>query len=320
MENTIRPETSAQEGLALEQPVIRKKHWPSLIKKRFSETVFNNLFTLQVQNIKLKRDVRIAAEQNDTMKDSIRYARRIQDAIMHKERHLKKLFPKYFLFYKPKDIVSGDFFWFTQINNKIIIAVADCTGHGIPGAFMSVLGISLLNQIVIEDQNTDTSVILQKLHLKIRKSLAGAFENPEEETQHDGMDVAFVLHRLRSCKHCFFRCFQGSIYLIGSEGLKEIKGSRFPIGGAVRDKERHYESIQLPLVKGNKLYLFTDGYADQFGGPVNRKLMTSRFKSQLLKTSHLPMNLQLVQVEKTFNSWKSTEEQTDDVLVLGLEL
>lgn len=254
---------------------------------------------------------------NNDVSSSIKYAKRIQDAMMLKEKHLFRLFPESFMLFKPRDVVSGDFYWFTKINEKIIVAVADCTGHGIPGAFMSVLGISLLNQIIIEEQNSDPSFILQRLNHKVNKAFSNAYE--AGQASYDGMDISLCCIDYRSMTVTFSGALR-PVYFICREGLREIKGSRYPIGGLNLEAERKYESQKFSFSQGDKLYLFSDGYADQFGGASDKKLMTKKFKSILGRLYYLSMNTQCMELDRILNDWKGSGEQTDDVLVIGVKL
>ncbi len=260
------------------------------------------------------------SRKTDELNDSIIYAKRIQEGMMLKEKHLFRLFPNSFILFKPKDIVSGDFYWFTKIENKIIIAVADCTGHGIPGAFMSVLGISLMNQIVIEEKNSNVSSILQRLNHKLNKAFDYSNDFIEEERRpFDGMDIALCCIDYDSN----FLTYSGALrpmYHISKNELMSIDGSHYPIGGMNLESNRRYESQSVNFSKGDKLYFCSDGYADQFGGSRDKKFMTRNFKNLLLKTSKLSMQTQQLELERKFNEWKSNYEQTDDVLVLGVSL
>ena len=252
------------------------------------------------------------------MQSSIQYAKRIQEAMMLKEKHLLRLFPQSFILFMPRDVVSGDFYWFTKINNKILVAVADCTGHGIPGAFMSVLGINLLSQIIIEEQNTDPSFILQRLDHKVKKALSHSGDT-SDQISNDGMDISLCCIDPGSCQVTFSGALR-SVLHIDSHGINEIRGSRYPIGGLDLEDKRTYENHTFSFKNGDKLYMFSDGYADQFGGTNNKKLMAKRLKDILSGLSHRPMSLQSFQLKKVFNEWKGQADQTDDVLVVGLEL
>lgn len=257
-------------------------------------------------------------KKSHELNESIRYAKRIQDALMLKEKHLTRLFPESFLLFQPKAIVSGDFYWFTRINNRIIVAVADATGHGIPGAFMSVLGISLLNQIILEEQQTDTSLILQRLDHKLKKAFG--YSPEQHNDQHpDGMDIAICSIDTDNRTIQFSGAFR-PLYLLKASGMHVIKGSRYPIGGMNLEPQRHYASQEIAFEPGMRMYLCSDGYADQFGGNQNKKLMTAKFRELLVKTAHYSMNTQQNELLRHLNEWKSNQEQTDDILILGVQL
>lgn len=257
--------------------------------------------------------------KNSELNESIIYAKRIQDGMMLKEKHLYRLFPESFLLFKPKDIVSGDFYWFTRLDKKIIVAVADCTGHGIPGAFMSVLGISLLNQIIIEEQQTNTSLILQRLNHKIKKAFDYSLDYQDEGKHYDGMDIGLCCIDTEKQTIQYSGAFR-PLYVIQNQRLLEIKGSRYPIGGLHLESERQYTGSMLSYLPGDKLYLCSDGFADQFGGVSDKKFMTTKFRKSLLKTSRYSMQTQQRELERTLNEWKNNSEQTDDILIIGLQL
>ncbi|MDQ3046706.1 MAG: serine/threonine-protein phosphatase [Bacteroidota bacterium] len=259
------------------------------------------------------------SEKAVELNDSIIYAKRIQEGMMLKEKHLDRLFPESFIVFKPKDVVSGDFYWFTKVGNKVIVAVADCTGHGIPGAFMSVLGISLLNQIVIEEKNTDVSQILQRLDHKLKKAFSYSSDANEEQKHHDGMDIVICAIDQEEKKVCYAGAFRPLYHLSGNK-LSKLEGSRYPIGGMHLETKRNFESGNFGFSEGDRLYLSTDGFSDQFGGKLNKKFMTKKFQDTLIETSSMPMKLQQIEMEKIFSKWKDNNEQTDDVLVIGLQL
>ena len=263
---------------------------------------------------------KIKNKKSDEINNSILYTKRIQEGMMLKEKHLFRIFPESFNLFKPKDIVSGDFYWFTKIENKIIIAVADCTGHGIPGAFMSVLGISLMNQIVIEEKNTDVSYILQRLDHKLKKAFDYSNEFIDEDKRpFDGMDISICCIDYETNILTFSGALR-PLYHISQNEFTSIDGSSYPIGGMNLEPERGYESQSFNFSKGDKLYLCSDGYADQFGGSKDKNFMTKKFKILLQKTAKFSMHTQQLELERAFNEWKNNYEQTDDVLVVGLEL
>lgn len=269
-------------------------------------------------NITLKEEPQ--KKRSDELNDSIIYAKRIQEGMMLKEKHLFRLFSESFILFKPKDIVSGDFYWFTRIENRIILAVADCTGHGIPGAFMSVLGISLMNQIVIEEKNTDVSFILQRLDHKLKKAFDYSNDLIDEDKRpFDGMDIALCCIDYNT-KNLSYAGALRPLYHISQNDLYTLQGSHYPIGGMNLEINRKYESQSVNFYPGDKLYLCSDGYADQFGGPKNKKFMTKKFKSILQRTAKFSMQTQQLELDRMFNEWRNNYEQTDDVLILGVQL
>ena len=251
--------------------------------------------------------------------DSIIYAKRIQDGMMLKEKHLHRIFSNSFIHMRPRNIVSGDFYWFSRINNKTIIAAADCTGHGIPGALMSILGINLLNQIIIEEKNTDPSFILSRLDHKVNKAFSYTADLLEESNKeyNDGMDIA--LCSIDNDTHIaqFAGAYRPMYYVRHGE-MNEIKGSRCPIGG--HSENSLFENNTVQLQKGDKVYLCSDGYASQFGFMSDKKFSTARLKNMLLQISNLPFSKQKTELEHIFTDWKMSTEQTDDVLVMGFEV
>ncbi len=283
----------------------------NLINKISSKPIEHDKIRLRDDQINKK-----SAELND----SIIYAKRIQEGMMLKEKHLFRLFPESFLLFKPKDIVSGDFYWFTKINNKTLIAVADCTGHGIPGAFMSVLGISLLNQIVIEEKNTDVSFILQRLDHKLKKAFSYSMDLIDEERHpYDGMDIALCCIDQENNTLTFSGALR-PIYHISDTVFNKYDGSRYPIGGLRIEDERKYEPQVITFKKGDRLFLSSDGYADQFGGPKGKKFMVKILKETLIRTSKYSIHTQKMELERMHNEWKNNTEQTDDILLIGLQL
>lgn len=292
----------------------------------FLKTIVNRLFqTDSIREVyeieeKIALKEKIKTIKSNELNDSIIYAKRIQEGMMLKEKHLFRLFSESFILFKPKDIVSGDFYWFTKMDNKTIIAVVDCTGHGIPGAFMSVLGINLLNQIIIEEKNTDVSFILQRLDHKLKKAFDYSNDLIDEDKRpFDGMDISICCIDYETN----FLTYAGALrplYHISKNDFTSLEGSHYPIGGMNLESVRKYESQSMNFMKGDRLYLCSDGYADQFGGPNDKKFMTKKFKSTLLRTAKLSMQTQQLELERMFNEWKGNAEQTDDVLVVGVEL
>ncbi len=256
------------------------------------------------------------AEINKDITDSINYSRRIQDAILPERDILTNFMSDAFFMYNPKDIVSGDFYWFTKYDNKIIVAVADCTGHGVPGAFMSMIGHNLLNEIVNVKDITQPAEILSRLDRGLRKLLKQDNENTSAK---DGMDIAICSIDPENNLLEFAGANRQAV--IFSKGvLNELRGERAPVGGAYREGESRYTNYSMRIEKGDKIYLFTDGLTDQFGGPNNKKLMTKRFRQLLNIVNPLKMAQQKRVISRFFEDWKGSNKQTDDVLLIGMTI
>ncbi len=252
--------------------------------------------------------------------DSIIYAKRIQDGMMLKEKHLQRIYPESFIYMQPRNIVSGDFYWFTRFNNKTIIAAADCTGHGIPGALMSILGINLLNQIIIEEKNTNPSFILHRLDHKVKKAFSYTSDILDEnfkQEHNDGMDIALCCIDSNTNVMQFAGAYR-PVYYVRDGELNEMRGSRHPIGGS--GSEPLFTNFTLHLQKEDKIYMSSDGFASQFGYLEDKKFSTRRMKDMLLHISNAPFNTQKAELDKVFMDWKLNQEQTDDVLVMGFEV
>lgn len=254
------------------------------------------------------------AVKNRHITDSINYARRIQVSILPDSVHIDSKFEEFFVFYKPKDIVSGDFYWFSADEDRILIAAADCTGHGVPGALMSILGQSYLGDIVGENNVTDPALVLNRLHAKVTGTLKQG-EGSKQST-HDGMDIALAKIQFEPLQ-IEFAGAKRPIWLIRNDEFYEVKGSRYPIGGSQYERRVDYESVTVPLESGDNFYMFSDGYADQFGGEHGKKFMVRNFKNLIMEIKDLPMNEQNRIIKERFYSWKGDFEQIDDVLVIG---
>ncbi len=272
--------------------------------------------------------------KNKEITDSINYAKRIQEAILPSTQSFRKLFPKAFILYQPKDIVSGDFYWFADIKaksknqsdeNDIYVAVADCTGHGVPGAFMCMIGSSLLNQIVQENNDFRPSNTLEQLHVGIREAL----KQQETETR-DGMDIA-LCHINRKKQEIEFAGALRSLLIYRGKTYKEkfapdhhglfvqeIKADKHPIGGLQNEAKRQFTNHTIQYYPGDTIYLFTDGFADQFGGPKGKKLMSKKFKEILSSFQEKNMLEQFNHLEKFLKEWKEGYDQVDDILVVGI--
>ncbi len=255
-------------------------------------------------------------KKNENTAASIHYAKRIQKAMLPEERLIRKHFPNSFVLNKPKDIVSGDFYWCDGIDNKHFLVAADCTGHGIPGAFMSMLGISGLSDIILQKEIHNTSAILKALHQHISHSLR---QNVTESQ--DGMEMIVIMYDSEK-KEVSYAGAMNALYYIQNEELLEIKATKMPIGGSQHGVERHYESHIIDVSTQTVFYLCSDGYQDQFGGLQNRKFTTARMKKLFLEIHKHPLVAQEQMLDMTFEAWREEgrEHQIDDMLVIGVKI
>lgn len=257
----------------------------------------------------------IIETKNKDITDSIRYAKRIQEAILPPKELIQNVFPDSFIFYRPKDIVSGDFYWFSQKNDKAVIVVADCTGHGVPGAIMSMIGNALLNETVNEKEYLQPNEILNQLSKGIFLALKKGMKQSESK---DGMDIGLCVVDYTAKRLDFAGAYR-PLYYFRNGTFEEIKSDKNPIG-EMNTAFSGYHNHQRSFNSGDRIYLFTDGYVDQFGGTEKRKFMSKRFRELLTQMQSLTMDEQLIQLEKNIDEWKGKLEQVDDVLVLGIKL
>jgi serine phosphatase RsbU (regulator of sigma subunit) len=246
--------------------------------------------------------------------DSINYAKRIQEAILPASELFKRYFSEYFILFKPRDVVSGDFYWAKEVNENLIIAAADCTGHGVPGAFVSMLGISFLNELVGRKEISKANQVLEELRKEIKNSLHQSGATDESK---DGMDIALCVINTKTNLMQFSGAYN-SVYLYRNNELKEFKADRQPIG--IYRKESPFTNHVYQLEKNDVLYSFSDGYVDQFGGTKGRKFLSKRFRKLLLNIQSKDMQEQKQILEQTFMNWKGEKEQVDDVLVVGVKI
>ncbi len=262
-------------------------------------------------HVALRTTQKELAVKNKKLTDSINYAQRIQHSMLPTNKDLDEFLKEHFLFYQPKDIVSGDFLWIKKYNHHIVLAVADCTGHGVPGAFMSMLGISLLNEIVSKSKLEVPGKILDQMREGVKRALQQSGRTDEAR---DGMDIALCIINNETMNLKFSGAFN-SVYIIRNKELIELKGDRQPV--AIYHHENEFSSHQIELQKGDNIYLFSDGFVDQYGSETNKKYLIKNFKTLLIESSHLPLVEQYKIINESFKSWKGDLEQIDDVIVLG---
>lgn len=268
-------------------------------------------------NSELGRAYSVIEEKNKNITDSINYARKIQEALLPQEESLRKNFSDAFVLYRPRDIVSGDFWWFTEKEGKFLLAAADCTGHGVPGGFMSVMSAAFLSEIVNEKNITDPAAVLGELRLKV---IAALRQKQDIELQQgevkDGMDISFCCF---SGKQLSMACANNPIWLVRGSEIQEYSADRFPVG-IHHGELRSFTRQEVALQPGDMIYLFSDGFADQFGGPEGKKFKYRKLKELVLSISELPCQQQKQKAVRAFDQWRGGLEQVDDVLVIGLRV
>lgn len=254
--------------------------------------------------------------KNKKITDSIVYAEKIQKSLLLSRSQIASFLPNSFIFHQPLNLVSGDFYWFSEVNNKVIFAAVDCTGHGVPGAFMSLIGNTLLNKIVNEDKITSPSKILSALHVGIVESL---HQDESKEGSQDGMDMAICTFD-KTSKTITFAGAQNPIYIVKDKELLEFSGYMLGVGGKHRKlkaNEINFPEESMQLKSGDQVFLFSDGFMDQFGGPEKVKFNLGNFKNLILELSELDTNEQEAKAKQTFENWKGDQAQLDDVLLIG---
>jgi serine phosphatase RsbU (regulator of sigma subunit) len=274
--------------------------------------VFSIIITKQYRQ--KHKAFKIVAKQKKHITDGISYAARIQSAVLPPEKHLENLLPEHFIINRPREQVGGDFYWAAKHRGRSVIAVADCTGHGVPGGFMSMLGIAILNEIISSKEQLETHEILTQLRVRVMDALHQ--KKGSAETM-DGMDISLLIYDPKTRKIQFSGAYH-TLYLIRNQEIELIKGDRIPIGYHFATKE--FTSQNLQLEEGDMLYMTSDGFIDQIGEKSNKRFMYSRFKDELLSISSTTLIDQKKHLEEVLADWKGAQEQTDDILVMGLRV
>ena len=278
--------------------------------------VFVQLRKTRAQKVVIEGQHQKLNQSHQEITDSINYAKRIQDALMTSTVYMKDVIPESFIFFQPKDVVSGDFYWVHRSpKGQIYFTVADCTGHGVPGAFMSMIGNSLLNEMIIENNIAETNLILDRVSNKVKKSLE---QKGQDNQSKDGMDM--VLCRLNEKKNeLMFTGAKNSLVLIREGEVFEYKGDKRPVGFYL-GKGIKFTAQKINVQKNDMLYIYSDGFADQFGGERGKKYMSGKFKKFLLSISEMTMEQQEYLVKVEFTNWMGENEQIDDVCVMGVKV
>lgn len=273
---------------------------------------------LENQNSEIEDQRKLIQVKNDQITDSINYARKIQDSILVPENKIKRWLPDMFIYYKPKDIVSGDFYWFSKYESKYVVTAIDCTGHGVPGAFLSMIGNTLLHEIVNIKHVFKPDQILSMLHTGITLALNQESEDTDSE---DGMDMSLCTVDTKLNRFQFAGA-KNSLYVVQGDKLKILKANYYSIGGKPLrpDMKVAFTCYDFMYDDNTSIYMFSDGYLDQFGGSANEKFNAQRFKELIIENRNLPMEKQKEIFTKTMEDWKGDRQQIDDFLVMGIKL
>ena len=308
-----------QSGLALQEPPKVMVLLPLLLNVYLVSGFFGVRIRAEKQIAEQKSELEksheeLAIRNKDTIA-SINYASRIQQAMLPTEEAILRGIPLSFLLYKPRDIVCGDFYWFYEIDSdNYIIICADCTGHGVPGALMTMIGSSILNQVIVDGNVTAPAAILSELDKRITDTL-------KQQKQHtglvqDSMDLALLKVDKKNKQLVFCGAKRPAIFISDNQ-LTEIKGSKYTLGGL--SEEKKFEETKLTYMQDDVIYMFSDGFADQFGGSNSKKFMIKQFRDLLLQTHALPMHEQKAKLEAALDTWKKNDDQPDDILVVGIK-
>lgn len=313
--NDVRDEVEMQKTILEKQSIAIQHHGEKLLSA-------NKEIHATYEEITMQKKI-IERKNKDTI-DSILYAQHIQNAMLPEVSKITKALPESFIFFKPRDIVSGDFYWFNSKSHRTIISAIDCTGHGVPGAFLSMIGNELLNKIVILKGMSEPDKILTQLHLEMRNTL-----KQKENENEDGMDMSLcTIHQVpEGMEDLFgkprleFAGAKNSLIYIQNNQMTEIRGDKVPIGGYLYEEEHTFTKHIVDLSSPTTFYLFSDGFQDQFGGPQRKKFMVPRFRDLLFEIHPEPMDKQKQILEDTINEWMGDKyTQLDDMLVIGVKV
>ncbi|TCO04053.1 two-component regulator propeller domain-containing protein [Natronoflexus pectinivorans] len=286
---------------------------------RHYKKVNRSLTEKNVDKIRLEQQREALTRINQNLTDSINYATRIQSAMIPSEKVFRSVFPQSFIYFRPRDLVSGDFYWMHKDGHKLYVAVVDCTGHGVPGAFMSIIGMDLLKNIITGKKIDSPAQVLKQLSLELdatlRKNDQSLFGS---ETIKDGMDMGLCVIDTQKREIEFAGAVNG-LYLIRNNELLTYKGDRFAIGRFNEGNIPEYTSKRIELMEDDIIYLFTDGYVDQFGGAEKKKFKYRRFRHLLLNIHKLHPDDQKAILHQKFEEWRNGEDQVDDILIVGLK-
>jgi len=295
-----------QQILEQEKELFREKN-----KKLWDQSMAIHKEKDRIDKLRLEVEAR-----HKEILDSINYAERIQKALVTHDAYLNENLNEYFVFWRPRNIVSGDFYWAKKTAKGFMIVVADCTGHGVPGAFMSLLGISFLNELSAHQPNITPKEMLEELRIKIKQSLQ---QREAQFTNKDGMDMICVIINEEQ-QELIYAGANNPLWFINNDGLTEYKPVKNPVGMYIKEKKFEQEIIK--YTKGDIIYMASDGFQDQFGGSQNQKFKKNKLKQKLEQYSMQRLSMENIQskMEQEFLDWKGDKKQTDDVILMGIRL
>jgi serine phosphatase RsbU (regulator of sigma subunit) len=294
--------------------LLRMKDDLHSYRNEMEQKVATQTIEIRKQRDEVELQKERVTELYQDLKSSIDYAQRLQETILPDDEFIRNMFPDSFVFFRPKATVSGDFYWFKQQGNRKIFAAADCTGHGVPGAFMSLVGHNVLNQVTKVFTRPDQILNnLNKLAAEVMRA-----DRSGEGYMRDGMDIVVCSLDEKNLT-LEFSGAHNPVYIVRDGQLIETDCDPFSIGSFVNG-EKEFTNHKLQLLKGDCLYLFSDGYMDQFGGPKGKKFLRKQFRMLLLQVNHLPMAEQKWRMAETLDRWQSHHEQVDDILVMGIRI
>jgi serine phosphatase RsbU (regulator of sigma subunit) len=282
----------------------------------FAFIIYRGYLQKKKSNREITLQKEIIEQKNKEIVDSINYAKRIQEAMLPSMEEIRKHLPETFVFFRPRDIVSGDFYWFAERGDRIFIAAADCTGHGVPGSLVSMIGFNILNQIVNEQGITEPGLILDDLHHRISMTLNKDNDSSMSAVR-DGMDIA-LLSINRATREVEFSGAVRPLVYVDDDGIKSIRTGVYSIGGIKELHKDPYPTHKVQTKGKATFYLFSDGYADQFGGTQGKKYKMKKLQELLSNMSKQPLQKQQEMIEQEFAEWIGNHEQVDDICVIGL--
>lgn len=312
--NSTEPELhDLKEQLATAQKMIRELEKDLVLQK--SEIDAQKEIIESQRDVALRQRDEVAFQQKE-ITASFTYASRIQSALLTSEDQFDKNLRDYFILYKPRDIVSGDFYWMTSNESRIVLTAADATGHGVPGAFMSLMGMVFLNDIVESMGMDDPATVLEQMRMRITSAFG-----KEEGKDHinAGMDMSLISIDRETLELKYAGAFN-PIAIIRDGELTELSANKMPIGYHPYLMEKHFKNHSWQLQTGDRIYLYSDGFIDQFGWRNNKKFMKKNFKELLVDIQNVPLRAQRVLLENSLNNWKGDLEQVDDIIVIGIEV